>query len=139
MATTIEELREWNDDIKKLKAFSSGGAKRIPNGNMDKVATGFNRDDRFAMCGKHTLTYDTKIGYSGDSGCTTQISLHGNTDKLFWRNFDAYLNEHQDEILMGVAKKMEKEMAREIAVVEERIKTLNAFMTELQGINDETI
>lgn len=139
MAITIEQLRKWNYDIKRLKAFASGGAKRVPNADMDKVATGFNCDDRFSMCGKHTLTYDTKIGFFGNSGCTTQISFNEDTYKLFWRNFDAYLNEHQDQILMEVAKKMEKEMAKEIAVVEERIKDLNAFMAELQGINDETI
>lgn len=117
MAITLEQLRDWNTDIKNLKAFASGGAERIPNGNMDKVATGFNCDDRFSMCGKHTLTYDTKIGYFGNSGCTSQIAFRENTWKLLWRSFDAYLNEHQDEILMGVAKKMEKEMAKEITVV----------------------
>lgn len=138
MARTIKEIYELDRAIKALEKFSTGGAirKEIPERSIDKCHAAFNRDDRFSMAGKHPVFYSSNYGYYGDSSCYTQIELPESCHKLFWRCFDEYLNEHQDEIFLAICKKMKVALAEDNAVVKEKIEELTALYDELNGVNN---
>ena len=135
MARNITEIRELDRAIKDLEKFCTGGAIRheIPSRNIDKCHAEFNRDDRFSMAGKHTIFYSSNYGYYGNSNCSTQIELPQSCRELFWKCFDRYLNEHQDEILLAICKKMKAALAEDNAVVKEKIEELTALYNELNG------
>lgn len=135
MARNITEIYELDRAIKALEKFCTGGAIRheIPKRNIDKCHAEFNRDDRFSMAGKHTVFYSSNIGYYGSSDCSKQIELPQSCRELFWKCFDSYLNEHQDEILLAICKKMKVALAEDNAVVKAKIEELTALYNELNG------
>lgn len=135
MARKITEIYELDRAIKALEKFSTGGAirKPVPKRNIDKCHAEFNRDDRFSMAGNHTVYYSSNYGYYGDSSCYTQIELPKSCRALFWECFDSYLNEHQDEILLAICKKMKVALAEDNDVVKEKIEELTALYNELNG------
>ena len=89
------------------------------------------------MAGRHTVFYSSNYGYYGDSGCYKQIELPESCRGLFWQSFDKYLNEHQDEILLAICKKMKAALAEDNDVVKQKIEELTALYNMLNGVNEE--
>ncbi len=135
MARNITEIYELDRAIKALEKFCTGGAirKEIPARNIDKCHAEFNYDNRYSMAGSHTVFYSSNYGYYGDSNCRTQIELPQSCRELFWKCFDSYINEHQDEILLAICKKMKVALAEDNAVVKQKIEELTALYNELNG------
>ena len=63
------------------------------------LINGFNVDGRRKMSGSHSVYYDTHYGYYGDSSAYPQIELPPSTHDIFWKCFDEYFNEYQDQII----------------------------------------
>lgn len=130
----IKEIKELKRAIVDLHKFCNGGAIRSKQGDIDKYGTGFNVDSSKKMSGSHTVSYDTYYGYFGDSGAYTQIELPQSTHNLFWKCFDEYLNEHQDQILNAVCQKMQLRLSKETAIIQEEIDRLTSLMNDLDVI-----
>lgn len=138
--TTINDVKLLMVDVKHLRHFANGGYEQAiesPKGlhradqNIDKYGRGFNKArDNFSAAGQHFLTYSSWKGYYGDSGCTTILSL--NQREIFWNCFDKYINEHQDEILNGIADIMEKELQSSIDVIVQERDLLTKMIEEVQ-------
>ena len=135
----LNEIKKLNTAIQDLRKFASGGAVRKEQGRIDKFGTGFNLDNRFAMCCDHRISYDTWRGSFGNSDCDRQLRLDCCVAPIFWKCFDEYLNDHQDEILLAVARKMEMQMSKEVDVVKKEIKELNEFVDALENVKEETL
>ena len=135
MSRNITEIYELDRAIKALEKFCTGGAIRhaLPSRDIDKCHAEFNRDNRFSMAGAHTVFYSSNIGYYGNSNCSSQIELPQSCRELFWKCFDRYLNEHQDEILLAICKKMKVALAEDNEVVKQKIEELTALYNELNG------
>lgn len=130
----INEVKELKRAIVDLHKFCNGGAIREKKGDIDKYGTGFNVDGRRKMCGTHTIYYDTHYGYYGNSNAYIQIELPSSTHEIFWKCFDEYLNEHQDEILNGVCKKMQLRLSKETDTIKKEIDNLTTIMNDLDDI-----
>ena len=130
----IKEIKELKRAIVDLHKFCNGGAIRKKQGDIDKYGTGFNVDDRGKMSGSHSIYYGTHYGYYGDSSVYTQIELPQSTHNLFWKCFDEYLNEHQDQILNAVCQKMQLRLSKETATIQEEIDRLTTIMNDLDAI-----
>ncbi len=143
---TVDDMMSTLKDINRLKNFVNGGylnAIGRPNGEdeynptIDKFGRGFNKDDRFNACPTHTIRYNSWKGIYGNSGCSSILSI-GN-DTLFWRCFDQYLNQHQDEILNAVADLMQIELQKNIDVLkDERQRISNTIDLLTKGGQDVT-
>ncbi|MCR4849059.1 MAG: hypothetical protein K5920_09465 [Bacteroidales bacterium] len=133
----IGEIKELKRAIVDLHKFCNGGAIRERKGDIDKYGTGFNVDGRRKMSGSHTIYYDTHYGYYGNSSSYSQIELPSSTHEIFWKCFDEYLNEHQDEILNAVCKKMQLRLSKETDTIKEEIDHLTTLMNELDDIKAE--
>lgn len=129
----IKEIKELKKAIVDLHKFCNGGAIRTRQGDIDKYGTGFNVDGRRKMSGSHTIYYDTHYGYYGNSNAYSQIELPQSTHDVFWKCFDEYLNEHQDQILDAVCQKMQLRLSKEIATVQEEINRLTTLMNDLKA------
>ena len=130
----IKEIKELKRAIVNLHKFCNGGAIRRKQGNIDKYGTGFNMNGCGKMSGSHNICYDTNYGYFGDSSTYTQIELPQSTHSLFWKCFDEYLNEHQDQILNAVCQKMQLRLSKETATIQEEIDRLTSLMNDLDAI-----
>lgn len=143
---TVDDMMSTLKDINRLKNFVNGGylnAIGRPNGEdeynptIDKFGRGFNKDDRFNACPTHTIRYNSWKGIYGNSGSSSILSI-GN-DTLFWRCFDQYLNQHQDEILNAVADLMQIELQKNIDVLkDERQRISNTIDLLTKGGQDVT-
>ena len=135
----IEEIKELKRAIIDLHKFCNGGAIRqqedgIGKYGIDKYGTtGFNVDGRRNMSGRHTVYYDTQYGYYGHSSVYTQIELPLSTHELFWKCFDEYLNEHQDQILNAVCQKMQLRLNKETSTIQKEIDRLTTLMNDLDA------
>lgn len=128
----IKDIKELTYSISELKKFATGEGLRDTTSNIDKLGNGFNVDNRYAMCREHTISFDTYIGYYGNPSCSKQISIDKSIENIFWNSFDKYLNEHQDEILLGVAKIMEERLKREKDTIKKEIENLNKILDDLE-------
>ena len=135
---TAEQMMSTLKDINRLENFANGGywkaidrpnKKDNPDSNVDKYGRGFNKDDRFNACPPHTIRYNSWRGYYGNSGSSSILSI-GN-ESLFWRCFDDYLNEHQDEILKAVANRMRIELQKDIDVLKSERDRIDGVIDEL--------
>jgi hypothetical protein len=135
----IKEIKELKKAIVDLHKFCNGGAIRKKQGNIDKYGTGFNVDGRRKMSGSHTIYYDTHYGYFGNSCAYPQIELPPSTHDIFWKCFDEYLNEHQDQILNSVCQKMQLRLSKETATVQEEINRLTTLMNDLDAIKAQEL
>lgn len=129
----IKEIKELRRAIVDLHKFCNGGAIRAKQGDIDKYGTGFNVDGRRKMSGSHTVYYDTHYGYFGNSSAYPQIELPQSTHDVFWKCFDEYLNEHEDQILNAVCQKMQRRLSKETATVQEEINRLTTLMNDLEA------
>ena len=142
---TREDMMSALKDINRLKNFVNGGylnAIGRPNGeneenpNIDKFGRGFNKDDRFNACSPHTIRYNSWKGTYGNSGSTSILSI--GSEILFWRCFDQYLNQRQDEILNAVADLMQIELQKNIDVLKDERDRINNVIEELtKGVHDD--
>jgi hypothetical protein len=135
----INEIKELKRAIVDLHKFCNGGAIRKTQGNIDKCGTGFNVDGRRKMSGSHTIYYDTHYGYYGNSNASSQIELPQSTHEIFWKCFDEYLNEHQDQILNGICQKMQLRLSKETATIQEEIDRLTTLMNDLDEIKAQEL
>lgn len=129
----IKEIKELKHAIVDLHKFCNGGAIRTKQGDIDKFGTGFNVDGIRKMSGSHTIYYDTYYGYYGNSNAWSQIVLPQSTHDVFWKCFDEYLNEHEDQILNAVCQKMQLRLSKETATVQEEINRLTTLMNDLEA------
>lgn len=135
----IVEIKDLKRAIVDLHKFCNGGAIRTQKGNIDKYGTGFNVDGRRKMSGSHSIYYDTYYGYYGDSSAYPQIELPQSTHDLFWKCFDEYLNEHQDQILNAICQKMQLRLNREAGTIQVEINRLTSLMNDLNAISGQKI
>ena len=135
----INEIKELKKAIVDLHKFCNGGAIRQKKDNIDKYGTGFNVDGRRKMSGSHTVYYDTHYGYYGNSSTFPQIELPSSTHELFWKCFDDYLNEHQDEILNAVCQKMQFRLSKETDTIQEEISNLTTLLNDLDAIKPQEL
>lgn len=133
----IKEIKELKRAIDDLHKFCNGGAIREQQSNIDKYGTGFNVDGRRKMSGSHSVYYDTHYGYYGNSNAYSQIELPQSTHNLFWKCFDEYLNEHQDQILNIICQKMQLKLSEEMNIVQEEINRLTTLMNDLDAIKSQ--
>ena len=133
---TIPEIKDLKRAIIDLHKFCNGGAVRQEKGKIDKFGTGFCVDGRRKMCGDHHVWYDTHIGYYGSSSAYSQIELPSSTHNVFWKCFDEYLNEHEDEILNAVCGKMQTRLLKERAAVDAEINRLSKLMEDVDNMED---
>lgn len=135
----IVEIKDLKRAIVDLHKFCNGGAIRTQKGDIDKYGTGFNVDGRRKMSGSHSIYYDTHYGYYGDSNAYPQIELPQSTHDLFWKCFDEYLNEHQDQILNAICQKMQLRLNRETGTIQEEINRLTSLLNDLNAISGQKI
>ncbi len=74
--------------------------------HYDKTGWGFNQDNRFNACQAVSISFSSHMGTYGDSGCSKQCDL----DKdIFQNHLIKYLNANVSDIMLAVAKSIEKE------------------------------
>lgn len=138
--TTITDVKKLMLDVNRLRNFANGGYNKAIESpkelhherqSIDKYGRGFNTNFyNYLAAQEHKVTYSSWKGYFGDSSCSTILKIGCN--ELFWECFDKYLNEHQDEVLNGIADMMEKELQSSIDVIVQERDLLNKMIEEVQ-------
>ena len=128
-----EEINGLLRMAKELRKVSTGECDKFlkEHSSVDKHGFGFNLYERFNSTTEHTLRYDSWLGYYGNSSCSTW--LHFNDSVRFWKFFEIWINQHQKEVLGGMAELFEKEAK---AKTEELIKErdgLSEMIAQLEG------
>lgn len=136
--TNIDEIKSVYSDMLKLKEFHKKHPTRIEEylqisktREIDKYGFGFCRDDRFSAVGKHSVSFDSWKGYFGSSDCT-RLLVVGNPE-LFWRAFDKYLNQHQEEILQYIASEFKRELDKRRTEINDAISSLIKLKKTIDG------
>lgn len=132
-----EEIKGLLQMAKELRKVSAGECDRYlkEHTSADKHGFGFNLNERFNSMTAHNVSYDSWIGYYGSSSCTTW--LHFNDPVRFWKYFDTWLNQHQYEVLGGIAELFEKEAKSKIETLRNERDSLSELLAQLEGAEDE--
>lgn len=102
--------------------------------DCDKYHFEFNRDDRFLCCGKHIMFLSNNVGYFGSNGCHESFKLDSAYKEKFWKCFDAYCNEHIEDILRWIARGFEQEASDNLGELKKEIENLNEVVKKLEEI-----
>ena len=116
----LGELRDIDATIAALQTSLKNWEAYEDDPNVDKLGSGFNRDDSFSAW-KTEISLDSWKGNYGHSECGR--FLHIGNEAVFTRHFVGWLNDHLREILQGVIDRMVSEranMARNVIAEAER-------------------
>ena len=128
-----EEIKGLLRMAKELRKVSTGACDQYlkEHTDADKHGFGFNLNNRFNSTSAHTITYDSWLGYYGISSSSTW--LHFNDSVRFWKYFDAWINQHQKEVLGGMADLFEKEAKAKTEGLRKERDSLSEMIAQLEG------
>lgn len=131
MASDFQAQRQ---SAKAIRESLANHIEKIRHPQCDKHGLGFNLDERF-QSSKITLTLDSWLGYYGNSGCSTSISV--GDSKVFNAAFISELNARLPDLLLATADRLDAaaraSVDAEIAAAEDRLAELRQFAGPEEG------
>lgn len=110
-----KKILSLHSEAKKIRESYGRWKRMTGNPSADKYEFGFKDDDRFDSAGPHKVRLITKIGYFGNSGCSTVLDVANR--EQFWKLFDEYCNAHIQDILGYIADGFDKMVEDNIVVL----------------------
>ncbi|MBS5980940.1 MAG: hypothetical protein KIB51_14705 [Dysgonomonas mossii] len=129
----LDEVKELRKNVSVIRNFLNASLQKYKeDSRCDKFNYGFNLDDRFKACQGKTITFDSWVGYFGDSGCSNIVRL---SPEIFNKHLLRYLNNNKHTIMLAIADSIEKDAKSLICEAE---KELQAELDKLKELDDNT-
>ena len=129
----LDEVKELRTNVSVIRNFLNASLQKYKEDSLcDKFNYGFNLDDRFKACQGKTITFDSWVGYFGDSGCSNIVRL---SPEIFNKHLLRYLNNNKHTIMLAIADSIEKEA---INLKNDAEKELLAELDKLKELDDDT-
>ena len=129
----LDEVKELRKNVSVIRNFLNASLQKYKeDSRCDKFNYGFNLDDRFKACQGKTITFDSWVGYFGDSGCSNIVRL---SPEIFNKHLLRYLNNKKHTIILAIADRIEKD---EKSLRCEAEKELQAELDKLKELDDNT-
>jgi dihydrodipicolinate synthase/N-acetylneuraminate lyase len=123
---TLEKIKSLRGDAARLAGFHETFATKFgADQRCDKKGFGFGKDSRFAAFNLQT-SFDTWVGYYGNSGCSTALSV--SDQKATSEFIIKAIGLHQKEIFATAAKLMREEAAELSAKASEELAALQSML-----------
>lgn len=127
---TVTRIRKLSKQAENLRGFFDYYKEKISDSSCDKHKAAFNEDSRFSNFSVKA-SFDSALGYYGNSGCSTAGPSIDNKDAEEY--LTRALNQHKEQIFQTMADLMQKDAAAMRSKAEEELKEMSEMLESVDA------